>query len=353
MKILVVGVFNEDWSTAIPMYNILKKSHKVFSFEFRHKNSKLNTNEIKRNTFTITNLLKKSYTRVNEKLEKVKHLPFFKILLNFNRFYLLGRWKLNRRLLCEIKKNKYDLVLLIKSDSINYNLIPKFNKYTHTWYFFMDPLYVVCSMDAYKYADLCRWSSSTFSSVYTLFKRYNKKSYFITQGCNTVVFKPKENVKKEFDVVFVGSISPKRKGYVDFLRNNDINVRCFGRGWEHSPVYLTELADIYRKSKVVLNFTREKAGFSIRVFQAMGTGTFLISEFCSDLKKNFTKGKHMEWFNNKEDLLQLINFHLNQDLERERIAKNGCDLIYNNYTWKHIMDKIISIVVDDMKQQQI
>ena len=78
-------------------------------------------------------------------------------------------------------------------------------------------------MNAQKYASLSTWSSATFSSVSSYFKRYGANSYFITQGVNPQIFKPRKNKsKKNIDVIFVGSKTPKREKYANFLKKNKL-----------------------------------------------------------------------------------------------------------------------------------
>ena len=117
-----------------------------------------------------------------------------------------------------------------------------------------------------------------------------------------------------------------------------------GFGWEKKPVYIDELSKLYNEAKVVLNFTRGNIGFSDRVFHVLGTKSFLISEYCNDLKKFFKKGFHLDWFKTTEQLKNLIQFYLkNKDL-REKIAKNGYKLLINNFTWEKVAEKILNII---------
>ena len=109
------------------------------------------------------------------------------------------------------------------------------------------------------------------------FRKAGANAFWIPQGLDPDEFYPAQS-DKDLDVVFVGSRDRKRQDFVAVLRRAGIRVTCFGQGWENGPRYRDELADIYRRSKVVLNFCREGAGFSIRVLQVMGAG-FSINAF--------------------------------------------------------------------------
>lgn len=167
----------------------------------------------------------------------------------------------------------------------------------------MDPMDQALRINAKEYAVRSTWSSATFSDVTEYFKKAGAKACWITQGVDTDIFYPKD-LPKIYDIVFVGTKSKKRLRYINALKKESISVSCFGEGWENSPVYQEKLADIYRKSRIVLNFCRPGAGFSIRAFQVMGAGAFLLSEYCTDLDNYFVPCKHMDYFKTEGEMLQ-------------------------------------------------
>lgn len=334
MKILFIGAFSNPWSSHHPMVLEMRKHHhKVFCVDYRES-----ARIYKRLHFAL-------YLKLSERLNSIfKNFILLPLGIRNLKYYLFGNWGINRRILYEVKKNEYDLVFLAKPDNLNYRLIPKINRYTNTWYYFMDPLDVAYRINAHKYAFYSTWSSASTRSMNALFKRAGAHSYYITQGFNDSVFKPNKNDFKKIDVIFVGTISLKRKKYIDYLKKNKINVVCYGEGWECKPIYLEDLANKYCQSKIILNFPRKDTGFSIRVFEALGTGSFLLSESCSDLEMIFKKRVHMDWFNSPEECVNLINYYLKNDDERENIAKNGAQFVFQFYTWEKIIEKIIDIV---------
>ena len=80
----------------------------------------------------------------------------------------------------------------------------------------------------------------------------------------------------------------------------------------------------------------------------MGTGSFLISEYCQDLERFFKKGVHLEWFKTPDDLLDLVNYYLRKDILREKIANQGFKYVIENFTWENIMDKIMTIIKENI-----
>jgi hypothetical protein len=337
MKILFVGVLDVEWSTNCSMKHELENiGHKVISFNYR--------------TIAKEYAAKKSDTVINRLIDKgTSFLRSSRIPFNFDWYFLKkGRKEMNILLLDKIKKEKYDMILLSKTDSVDYNLLTEINKYSPTWYFFMDPMDQAVRINAAKYAKNSTWASATFSDVHEHFEKNGANSYWITQGVDTEVFKP-EKTEKIYDVVFAGTKDYRRRRYVESLRKVGVSVNCFGEGWGNKSVYQEQLVDIYRESRIVLNFCREGRGFSIRVFQIMGSGAFVLSEYCLDLETIFKKGVHLDWFKDEMEMVEKVKYYLQKDEEREKIAQNGCRLVHGNYSWNKIMKDITDIVEGNIK----
>ncbi|MBY9007054.1 MAG: glycosyltransferase family 1 protein [Candidatus Lokiarchaeota archaeon] len=333
MKILFVGVFQNLWSSNIFLEKALKNNnHSVDHYNYRNNEWKLKK---KRN---YPNRL------IYHVLTKISNYHYFPSKLRDLKFFFFGNKRINYLLFNKIEKKRYDLVLFAKIDTINYKLINHINKISKTWYFFMDPIDTAYNIRAYQYAKRCTWSSASTSAMNKLFLKFGANSYYILEGYDPTLFNPgNQEEEKIFDVIFVGSKSKIRENYINFLRENNVNIKCFGFGWENDPIYLKDLVSTYRTSKIILNFPRVDTGFSDRVFQAMGTSSLLLSKYCSDLKRVFKKAIHLDWFNSPEESLKLINFYLINEEKRKKIAEKGYNFVRNNYTWDHTAKKIIEI----------
>lgn len=336
MKILFVGTFEKSHSTHYPIVReFKKKNHQIIKFDFRklslkYRKIKTPLYYMKFKMFFISFIRERWY--LPTKIRNIK-------------YYLFGNWGMNRQLIHYVKNNKFDLVFFGKADDINFKLIPKINKYSKTFYYFMDPLYISYEMNAHRYARLCTASSASTTAMNQLFKREGANSSYILEGYDVEVFNPsEENKHKELNVIFVGSKIPIRAEYINFLRKNNINVTCYGPGWENKPIYLEELVKKYRQSKIILNFPREDSGFSDRVFQAMGTSSLLLSRFCSDLERVFKKSIHMDWFKTLEECLKLIKYYLENNEIREKVSKDGYNYVRENYTWENTVERLLKII---------
>jgi hypothetical protein len=142
------------------------------------------------------------------------------------------------------------------------------------------------------------------------------------------------NIQKDIDVLFVGSILPRRRIILDDLKKyfNVVETKAYG----------IEMTKLFNRAKIILNIHGEEfPDTETRVFETLGCGSFLLSEKLSD-DNPFISGKHLVEFENYDDLKQKISFYLNNDDKREEIALNG----YNEAQHKHTFVKRSAEIID-------
>lgn len=98
---------------------------------------------------------------------------------------------------------------------------------------------------------------------------------------------------------------------------------------------LTEMPLIFHHSKINLNMTTKsiREGIPLRVFDVLGCGGFLLTNYQSDIPNLFTPGVDLECYGSEEELLQKAEYYLAHDKDREEIAHNGYERVktYHNY----------------------
>ena len=323
MKVLLVGHFENKWSTNIEMERIFKKyGDKVTRFDYRQKaNNNIKTYE-KNFVFYLLNKFL-SLSRNFFILEKIFGSFYYKIL---GRSYMMLS-------LSRLLKKKFDLVLFLKTDTIDPSLVKKFSKKFTTWYFFMDPPSVAKKINAYRYAKYATFSSATFPCLHKEFKRYNTNSYHLRQGYDSKIFNKIKDSKKNIDLLFIGTKDKNRAQKIKFL-NYFFDVVCYGEGWDNKPIYRNKLNKIFNKSRVVINFNRKGDGFSVKLSQILGSGAFVITEYCDDLKKLFKKNKNLVWFSDIHELKNICQIYLNNKKLRNKIASNSYLFAKKNLIWE-------------------
>ena len=174
-------------------------------------------------------------------------------------------------------------------------------------------------------------------------KSFNaKKIIFHYQCCNDYIFNFKKQVKssKKIGVSFIGFPEKERFEALKFLAQNGVKVNIYGSvKWKSSnynfnhPNFIInprklefdEYVDLLSKSKISIFFLRKKNRdlHTTRSVEIPSVGTFMIAERTVEHSTLFKEDVEAVFFNNNIELLNKVNYYLNNDDEREQIAKNG------------------------------
>lgn len=116
--------------------------------------------------------------------------------------------------------------------------------------------------------------------------------------------------------------------------------------FEGTVDYKTEMAKVFHQSKINLNITSKgiQSGIPLRIFDVLGCGGFLITNYQSDMEGLFEIGKDFVVYENQQDLLEKVSFYLKHPEERMEIATHGYEKVKNYFTWNHMVQRIFEIV---------
>lgn len=119
-----------------------------------------------------------------------------------------------------------------------------------------------------------------------------------------------------------------------------VNVRCRG-----TATSLEGMPKVFKCSKINLNLTAKgiQSGASLRIYDVLGCGGFLISNYQAELPEQFEVGKEIVLFESEQDLLEKIDYYLKHEEERKQIAKNGYEKVKREYTYRKRMEYMFEI----------
>lgn len=97
----------------------------------------------------------------------------------------------------------------------------------------------------------------------------------------------------------------------------------------------TMMPQIIKCSKINLNMTNRpiKTGLPLRIFDLLGSGGFVISNYQEEIPEHFTPDEDIVLYDSIPDLLDKIAYYLKHEDERLRIAKNGHEKVKQLYTY--------------------
>ena len=168
--------------------------------------------------------------------------------------------------------------------------------------------------------------------------------YLLKRGHRNIVgqvilpFEPrlhrKLDLEKKFDLVFIGLMSPYRKEILEYISR---------RFPVYTPnVWGEEMVKTINQAKIILNIHYTPIlNTEHRIIESLASGCFVLSQklFNAEL---FEDRKHLVYFNN-DNVYELIEYYLEHEEEREKIAQQGMEEVRKKYTAVQQLQKILSL----------
>ncbi len=140
---------------------------------------------------------------------------------------------------------------------------------------------------------------------------------------------------KKYDVCFVGHVNSKnREDALDRLFSTFPN-------FYYGQQLFDAAARKYAETKVVFNISMLD-DLIMRVFEVMGTGSFLLTNWIPTIEEVFTDGKHLVLYRSLDEMIEKAKYYLVHDEEREAIAQAGYEEVIKNHTIQNRVDVILS-----------
>lgn len=136
---------------------------------------------------------------------------------------------------------------------------------------------------------------------------------------------------------------------VDIYTGSDTSSmpHIHNRGFAKS---LTEMPLIFNQSKINLNITAKsiRSGLSLRIFDVLGCGGFLITNYQAELPEIFEIGKDLAAYESLEHLKELCSYYLTHEDERRTIAENGYKKVKMLHTYDVRLIQMLEIAFSNV-----
>lgn len=111
---------------------------------------------------------------------------------------------------------------------------------------------------------------------------------------------------------------------------------------------LTEMPKIFHASKINLNMTMRpiETGLSLRVWDILGCGGFLLTNYQAEIEDYFTIGRDLEVYDSMAELTDKVNYYLAHEDERVEIAVHGYEKTAAFHTYETRLAQILRILTD-------
>jgi spore maturation protein CgeB len=158
----------------------------------------------------------------------------------------------------------------------------------------------------------------------------------LLSGFDETVHRRIPGTEKDIDVLFVGTILPRREKILNRLQKSfNISVqKAFGEG----------MVELFNRANIVLNIHAEEfPDTETRIFESLGCGAFVISETLAD-ESPFRHKEHIVEAKSIDVIEELIDYYLVHDEEREQIAMQGHEEALRNHTYTERAKQIASVI---------
>jgi spore maturation protein CgeB/predicted SAM-dependent methyltransferase len=175
------------------------------------------------------------------------------------------------------------------------------------------------------------------------------------------VFRPVEGEKK-YDLLFIGRNNNLSRLQLLKKIHQRFDLSVAGAGWEGTgfnaltQAYGPEFSRLVGQARILLGLIGDEwsgleAYFSNRVANTLACGAFLIQRYIPGLEAVFSNHEQLVWYHTEEELFSLIGHYLGQPAERERIARQGRELVTSSFTYDQAVARILEEADESMALQ--
>lgn len=328
MKILVVGPKAAHTMGTLVTEEAISMGHTVLQFEDR-TDSRINNPYIRKAKYL--------FSQLSLGLSPRREKKFFESIVRF----------------------KPDLILVISASKIQPDLIKRIKQLCNTkivvWYpdsfggFFDQPI-IACDYD------------HVFVKCHTIVERLlalGKNVTYLPEACAPVYDRRvTPDPLYSCDISTAGSYYSYRIQFLNVLSDYKLNLYgiCKDKYGEAKPlagylrqrdIYLKERAKLYSSSKLVVNTLHptEANSMNVRLFEAVCSGTPVITEYRPALEDLFVIGKEVLAFRTYKDLKELVDYYLFHPEEAETIGHCGATRALQDHTYRNRIQKIIDTIM--------
>ena len=147
-------------------------------------------------------------------------------------------------------------------------------------------------------------------------------------------------------------IELSKRYHVNVYSNSDVSdmLRIQYCG---SVDYWSELPQVFHMSKINLNFTipNIKSGIPLRVWDVLGAGGFLMTNYQAEIPYYFKEGEDLVCFDGINDLCEKAEYYLAHEEERLAIAENGYRKVREHHNYIERINTMLDIIEENENQE--
>ena len=200
---------------------------------------------------------------------------------------------------------------------------------------------------------------SSLPAFVDYFRRAGARAERLRLGFEPSVLERTVERPRSINASFVGKLSEDHSSRAVFLEDlcSDADVQLWGsatRGLSaaalkryRGPAWGIDMFQVLRDSRITINQHEAWAGphaNNLRLFEATGVGTLLLTDWKQDLHELFEPGREVVAYRSPEECRELITYYLAHDQERQAIAAAGQARTLREHTYLHRMQELLGLL---------
>ena len=188
-------------------------------------------------------------------------------------------------------------------------------------------------------------------------------SSVLLEGYSELHHRPLSGVNRSNKIAVVGGLYPERILLLEYLVNHGFDLEIYGfglpRGYGNGPLHrfdmkkfltLEEKSRVFQTSKCVLNsFTPAHLNaINCRVFEAMASGSLLVSQTSDLLKSTFKDGRDLILFDSFEELVKVRERIYDGKYDEELIRSSAISAVA-----RHSLTERARTIINDFNNLEI
>jgi hypothetical protein len=274
-----------------------------------------------------------------------------------------SRFSYEKELVAEIKNHKPDFVLFCKARTLcnPFHLIERLKEeglLTVAWLF---DLYWELITDGVVFRSVydppfkCDMVFTTDGGHDKEWKEIGVDHYLLRQGIHEPDAFYGDKTEGVPEVVFVGTRAYNQRAvFLEKLKNMfGSRFGLYGPDSELGAKRGKDLNDLFASTKVVVGDSQPRKNYwSNRIYETLGRGGFLIHPGVEGLESEFEAFKHYVpyHYGDIDQLVDVTEYFLKHDEEREKIRKAGHELVKKNYTYTKRCERLTAVVSERLQR---
>ena len=190
-------------------------------------------------------------------------------------------------------------------------------------------------------------------------KELNPHTYYLPAGADPFgvhkEYIPIDERKFPADICLVGTAYQNRIELMSTQLNKKLLIA--GPGWDTTsenlknislpPIKIVEMTKFFNNAKVVLNPYGPSKSFIVpnpRTFEIPATMSFQLTDMSRDVDDFFKKGKEIDVYKDVKEFEELVEYYLEDDDARTKIARAGYQRVLKEHTIRHRVEEVLRIV---------